>query len=162
MTPALLCIAAGSYAVAMYAPTFTLSWEHSIEKVEWRETWTVRGEMMRPVEARIRGTGAGMEPPEDAKLVDGWFVYTPKAKPLARLELPDSAYTKPLRICLEGKCRPIRAYLPREAPADQPVVLTLEARECGENPLPKLPEGYRMQPPERPRSPDDPLPNRVE
>ncbi len=158
----LLCIAAGSYAVAMYAPTFTLAWEHSIEKVEWRETWKVQGQAMRPVEARIKGTGAGMEPPPDARLEEGWFVYVPKAQPLKRLDLPDSAHTKPLRICLEGKCRPIRAYLPRNAPADQPVTITLEARECGENPLPTLPEGYEMQPPEKPRSPNDPLPNRVE
>lgn len=158
----LLCIAAGAYAVAMYAPTFTLAWEHSIEKVEWRETWKVQNNAMRPVEARIKGTGAGMEPPKDAKLVDGWFVYAPKTKPQERLDLPDSSFAKPLRICLEGKCRPIRAYLPAAAPADQPVTITLEARECGENPLPTLPEGYQMQPPAKPRSPDDPLPNRVE
>ncbi len=160
VTP-LLCVAAGAYAVAMYAPAFTLSWEHSIEKVEWRETWKVQGNVLRIVEARIKGTGAGMEPPPDAKLKDGWFVYAPKTPPLRHLELPDSAYTKPMRLCLDGKCRPIRAYLPKGAPADKPVEITLDPHECGENPMPQLPEGYHMQQPET-RTPNDALPNRVE
>ena len=127
MVPALLCVAAGSFSVAIYAPRFTLSWEHSIEHVEWRETWRVHTKTMRIVEARIKGTGAGMEPPKDAVLKDGWFVYVPKMPPQTRLVMPDSAYTKPMRLCLPGDtCRPIRVFLPREAPKDAPVVLSLE------------------------------------
>ena len=161
VVPALICIAAGQFAVAIYAPTFTLSWEHSIEKVEWRETWQVHTKTMRPIEARIKGTGAGMEPPPDAKREDGWYVYTPKSPPMERLEIPDSGFTKPMRFCLpDGKCHPLRAFLPREAPRDQPVVLTLDMHgDCGGVPIPPLPEGYQKGvAPNR----DDALPNRYE
>ncbi|MBN2752745.1 MAG: DUF1850 domain-containing protein [Rhodospirillaceae bacterium] len=129
MTPALLCVAAGHFSVAMYAPRFTLSWEHSIERVEWRETWAVHTKTLSLVEARIKGTGAGMEPPDDAVLKDGWFIYVPKVKPQVRLTLPDSGYAKPMRLCLpKEKCRPLRAFLPPDAPRDMPVVLTLSRK----------------------------------
>ncbi|MGE4528013.1 MAG: DUF1850 domain-containing protein [Rhodospirillaceae bacterium] len=127
MVPALLCVAVGSFSVAVYAPRFTLSWEHSIESVEWRETWRVHTKTMRLVEARIKGAGAGIKPPKDAVLKDGWFVYVPKATPQTRLVMPDRADAKPVRLCLPGDtCRPIRVFLPREAPKDAPVILTLE------------------------------------
>jgi len=130
MVPALLCVAAGSFSVAIYAPRFTLSWEHAVERVEWRETWRVHTKTMRLIEARIKGSGAGMEPPKDAVLKDGWFVYVPKAGPQTRMAMPDSASAKPVRLCLpDDKCRPIRAFLPREAPKDAPVVLFLEGKK---------------------------------
>lgn len=161
VVPALVCIAAGQFAVAIYAPTFTLSWEHSIEKVEWRETWRVGTATMQIVEARIKGTGAGMEPPPDAILDEGWYRYVPKSPPMERLVLPDSGFTKPMRFCLaDEKCHTLRAFLPREAPRDEPVVLTLDMHgDCGGVPIPPLPEGYEKGPdPNR----DDALPNRYE
>jgi len=136
VVPALLCVAAGSFSVAIYAPRFTLSWEHAVERVEWSETWRVHTKTMRLIEARIKGSGAGMEPPRNAVLKDGWFVYLPKIQPQTRMVMPDSADTKPTRLCLPGdKCRPIRAFLPREAPKDAPVVLSLEGEEgCSPSP----------------------------
>lgn len=126
MVPALICVAVGQFAVAIYAPRFTLSWEHSIEKVEWRETWKVRTKTMQPVEARIKGTGAGMEPPRHAVLKDGWMTYVPKSEPQSRLVLPDSGFAKPVRLCLpKDGCRSLRAFLPREAPKDEPVTITV-------------------------------------
>ena len=126
MVPALICVAAGQFAVAMYAPRFTLSWEHAVETVEWRETWKVRTKTMLPVEARIKGSGAGMEPPRHAVPKDGWMVYAPKAEPQSQLVLSDNGFAKPVRLCLpKESCRPLRAFLPREAPRDAPVTITV-------------------------------------
>ncbi len=133
VVPALLCVAVGHYAVAVYAPRFTLSWKHSMEYVEWRETWKVRTKTMQVVEARIKGTGAGMEPPRHAVLKDGWFIYTPKSPPQEQLVLPDSGFTRPMRLCLpKDVCRSIRTFLPREAPKDELVVLSVAVDgQCG-------------------------------
>jgi hypothetical protein len=119
-----LCLAAGSVSAALAVGRFTLSWQHSIEKVEWRESWAVSASGLVPVEARVRGTGAGMEPPPTARLEDDWFVWHPALPPQRKLSFPDSAYAKPMRLCPAGKpCRPLRAFLPKTAPKDQPVVL---------------------------------------
>jgi hypothetical protein len=119
-----LCLAAGSISAALAVGRFTLSWQHSIEKVEWRESWAVSASGLVPVEARVRGTGAGMEPPPTARLEDDWFVWRPALPPQQKLVYPDSAFTGPMRLCLAGKpCRLLRGFLPKNAPSDQPIVL---------------------------------------
>lgn len=119
-----LCLSVGALTAHLAVSSFTLSWEHSIEHTEWRETWAVASDGLHPVEARVRGTGAGMEPPPDARLSDdGWWVYIPALTSVPALNLPDSTFTKPMQICPEAEpCRPLRAYLP-DAPADIPVRL---------------------------------------
>ena len=120
----LLCLAAGGVSAALAVGRFTLSWEHSIEKVEWRESWVVSAAGLVPVEAQVRGTGAGMEPPPEARLKDGWFVWRPTLPVQQQLVYPDSAFTKPMLLCPEGvSCRPLRSFLPKAAPKDAPVVL---------------------------------------
>jgi hypothetical protein len=120
----LLCLAAGGVSVSLAFGHFTLSWQHSIEKIEWRESWALSASGLVPVEARVQGTGAGMEPPPEARLKDGWFIWRPTLPPQQKLSYPDSAYTTPMRLCLPGKpCRPLRSFLPKTAPKDQPVVL---------------------------------------
>jgi hypothetical protein len=42
---------------------FTLVWTHSIEKVDWQEDWHVTPDGLELVQARVKGSGAGMEPP---------------------------------------------------------------------------------------------------
>ena len=126
----LLCLAAGGVSASLAVGRFTLSWQHSIEKTEWRESWAVSAAGLMPVEARVQGTGAGMEPPPDARLKDGWFIWRPTLPPQQKLSYPDSAYTRPMRLCLPGRpCRPLRSFLPKGAPKDQPVVLS---PSCGD------------------------------
>jgi hypothetical protein len=36
------------------------------------------------VQARVKGSGAGMEPPPEARLVDGWFQWQPRGRRCAR------------------------------------------------------------------------------
>lgn len=119
-----LCLAAGAVTAQLAVTRFTLSWEHSVEHTEWRETWAVAADGLHPVEARVRGSGAGMEPPPDAHLSpDGWWIYVPDLPAIPALNLPDSSFTKPMRLCLDYGCRPLRDYLPG-AKSDQPVSLT--------------------------------------
>ncbi|MBI4741896.1 MAG: DUF1850 domain-containing protein [Betaproteobacteria bacterium] len=110
-----LCLTAGAVSAAIAAQAFTLAWVHSIEKVRWEEDWRIEGKQLKIVAARIRGTGAGMEPPADAVLRDGVWHYRPAIAPLDRLTLPDSAYTAGYELCSEGNCRPLRSYLPASA-----------------------------------------------
>ena len=73
-----LCIWAGATLLAtLPIIDFTLAWTHSIEKIRWEEDWRVTPDGLEIVEARIRGTGAGMEPPEGAELRDGIWHYRP-------------------------------------------------------------------------------------
>jgi hypothetical protein len=60
-------------------------------------------------EARIRGSGAGMEPPAGAVLENGVWRYRPALAPLARLRLANSAYTAGHELCFDGRCRPLAA-----------------------------------------------------
>lgn len=73
-----LCILAGSKATVLTATVFTLSWTHSIEKTRWEEDWRVTPAGLTIVEARVKGSGAGMEPPEGSVLRNGWWAYAPK------------------------------------------------------------------------------------
>lgn len=49
--------------------------------------------MLQARQARIKGSAAGMEPPDDAVLQNGWYVYTPNQQPLPELLLMRSEFT---------------------------------------------------------------------
>jgi hypothetical protein len=72
-----LCITGGALAAHLAINAFTLSWMHTIEKVPWEEQWRVEPTQLLLTQARIKGSGAGMEPPPDAKLDHGWYVWQP-------------------------------------------------------------------------------------
>ena len=107
-----LCLTAGAVSVALAIQSFTLAWTHSIEKVRWEEDWRIEGRQLTIVEARIRGTGAGMEPPADAVLRDGVWHYRPAIAPMDKLTLANSPYTAVYELCSMGICRPLADYLP--------------------------------------------------
>lgn len=71
-----LCLASPLLAIGMGLAAFELRWAHSVERTEWRESWRVVGTELELVQAQVRGSGAGMEPPDNARLVDSWWVYT--------------------------------------------------------------------------------------
>ncbi len=118
-----LCLAAGSVAATLAVQGFTLAWTHSIEKVRWEEDWQIAGAKLQITEARIKGFGAGMEPPEGAILSDGYWHYRPQVAPLASLNLAHSPYTAGYELCLAGACRPLAAFLPGIA-ATATIVMT--------------------------------------
>ncbi len=92
------------------AAAFTLSWIHSVEKTAWAEDWAVQDGKLRIVEARIKGSGAGMEPPDGAVLKDGWWRYVPRLPALKRLDLAASGATVGgWTLCANGECRDFSA-----------------------------------------------------
>jgi hypothetical protein len=118
-----LCLAAGAATAVLSVHSFTLAWTHSIARTRWEEDWQIRDRMLVIAEARIRGTGAGMEPPADAVLKDGVWHYKP-AVGLAQLRLAHSPYTAGYELCVDGRCGPLAEYLPG---AENPTTIVLEA-----------------------------------
>jgi hypothetical protein len=108
-----VCLAAGATVVKLALSSFTLAWTHSIEHVRWEEDYRVAGERLELVQARIQGSGAGMEPPPDAKLSGGWWTYAPADRWHAELRLTRSPYTSDYELCTAGGCRPLSEVLPQ-------------------------------------------------
>jgi hypothetical protein len=88
-----LCILAGGVVTALAVTGFSLEWEHSVEHIAWSETWRVAPAGLRLVEARVKGSGAGMEPGADARRDGEWWVWEPTAPPVPELALAASGAT---------------------------------------------------------------------
>ncbi len=99
-----LCFASAGVVKALQVAAFTLAWTHSVEKTDWQEDWRVTPDGLRLVEARVKGSGAGMEPPPDARLVDGWWRWAPNEAP-PEVVLGNSGAAGEWRICVDGACR---------------------------------------------------------
>ena len=115
-----LVLAAVQGAAPVFVPVkrFTLAWTHSIEKVRWEEDYAVRPgavpdapPVLQALSARVRGSGAGMEPPPDAVLRNGWFEYTPRTVSPQGLRLTRSAFTADYDWCMGGRCVPLSRLL---------------------------------------------------
>ena len=107
-----LCLTAGSVSAWLGVQIFTLAWVHSVEKIRWEEDWQIAGEKLQVIEARVRGSGAGMEPPLDAQFRGGVWHYRPAIGALAQVELAHSPYVPGYEICFSGGCRPLANLLP--------------------------------------------------
>lgn len=107
-----LSLVAALHTAPVFVPTtkFTLAWNHSIEKVRWEEDYEVElNAKQQPIliasKARIQGSAAGMEPPPDAVLHDGWFVYVPEIRVPPELLLTRSEFTPDYDWCMQGVCQ---------------------------------------------------------
>ena len=121
-----LCLASAGVVKSLALAAFTLAWTHSVERVEWQEDWRVSGEGLELAQARVKGSGAGMEPPPEARLVDGWFQWQPDRPPMPELVLGNSSVAGEWRICNDGRCRTLSEILGRPIGAD---VITMRACE---------------------------------
>ncbi len=119
-----LCLAAGAVTATLAIESFTLAWMHSIEKIRWEEDWRIEGKTLVVGVARIRGSGAGMEPPDGAVLKNGAWHYRPKVPPQTQVRLAHSPYTAGYELCLNGTCRPLAEHLPG---AENPTTIVLES-----------------------------------
>lgn len=72
-----LCVIGGGKVVALAVAGFTLAWTHTVEQIPWEEDWRVGADALHLVESRVKGSGAGMDPPPEARLVDGWYAWRP-------------------------------------------------------------------------------------
>jgi hypothetical protein len=106
-----LCLASAGVVKTLAVAVFTLVWTHSVEKVDWQEDWRVAPHGLELVQARVKGSGAGMEPPADARLIDGWFQWQPKRAPMPELALGNSDAAGEWRLCSDGQCRTLSEIL---------------------------------------------------
>lgn len=116
------CLAAAGIAVHIAASTFTLSWTHTIERTEWREDWRVTQAGLIVDAARITSSGAGMEPPPDAALTEGYYVWRPRLPPLREVVLRRAPEAGDWMLCAAGGCATIGNRLGVDA---DPVTLSL-------------------------------------
>ena len=123
-----ICLAAAGAVTVLAAQAFTLAWTHSIEKIRWEEDWRVEGASLRLVEARIQGSGAGMEPPSDSRFEHGVWHYDPHLPPLAELRLTLSPYTTGYTLCTGPVCQPLVERLPAAARFETGVVTVSACR----------------------------------
>lgn len=85
--------------------TFTLAWQHTIEKVRWEEDYrvlydsTTEQAILQAVSARIKGSAAGMEPPEQSRLQNGWYHYSPIDQTPSQLHLMRSEFSPDYDWC---------------------------------------------------------------
>lgn len=101
-----VCLVAAALSAALPLEQFTLAWTHSIEKIRWEEDYRISDRGLHLVEARIRGSGAGMEPPEGAVLRSGVWHYRPALPVLPRLHLARSEYVTDYELCTDTGCQP--------------------------------------------------------
>ncbi|MFC5587185.1 DUF1850 domain-containing protein [Nitratireductor kimnyeongensis] len=105
-----ICVFAGGKALTLGTALFSLSWMHSVEKIRWEEDWRATPAGLEIVEARVQGSGAGMEPPPDARFDMGWWRYRPSVPPQPELVLAASGKTgSGWELCAAGECREIGA-----------------------------------------------------
>ena len=137
---AALCLSAGTAplaSVASIATTqFTLRWQHSIEKIAWEEDYVVAGDWLLLSGARIRGSGAGMEPPPDAVLQAGVWHYRAADPWRSALVLARSEFVRDYELCVHEDCQPLSHWIPVAAGTT-----TLQACTVQQEPAaPKPPE----------------------
>lgn len=131
---------AGALRAAIPAQEFIVAWTHSVEKTRWEERYRVEGTRLRLTEARIRGSGAGMDPPPDATLRNGWWTWKPSVAPLPELRLTLSTFTRDYDLCWGGRCQTLHRLVARSAAHDalhadpaQDEVGVVEIRACRGN-----------------------------
>lgn len=119
----MICASAGTLVLALAWAEFTLDWQHSVTHTAWWERWQAGAEGIAPVEARMTGPGAGMEPPPDAVWRDGAWHFTPQLAPQRQVLLAASGATGGgWRICAGGACHPL--------PEDQGPIRLWSAGTC--------------------------------
>jgi hypothetical protein len=123
---------------------FTLAWTHSVEKVRWEEDYRVDrladgSPRLQLTQARIQGSAAGMEPPEDAVLVGGWYRYPPKTALPAVLRLTRSSYTDDYQICTDAvQCLPMGHWLPSQGDITELWACSHSSRALRPSPAPGM------------------------
>lgn len=109
-----LCLAGGGEVVRIAAVAFTLAWTHTVEHTAWEEDWRVEPAALVLVEARVKGTGAGMEPPPEATFDGHWWRWPPHLS-VPAVTMRRAPQAGDWRLCLDGACKPFAAYLPADA-----------------------------------------------
>ena len=110
-----LCLVAVGLVVALGSGELTLSWRHSVQKTLWEEVWRETPSGLVIDEARIEGSGAGMDPPDGAVLRDGFWRWRPTLPPQREIVMRRSGATADWRVCVAGHCRLMSELLQADA-----------------------------------------------
>ena len=103
------CLMVGAAVLALASPEFTLRWTHSVEKVEWVEQWRAEPDQLHLTQVAVKGSGAGMEPADDAQLIGGWWVWHADRR-VPELYLAASGATGAgWTLCSGGQCHALGA-----------------------------------------------------
>jgi hypothetical protein len=106
----MLCIATAGNLLALATTTFTLSWTHSVEHTQWRETWRLTDNQLQLVEARVEGPGAGIAIPDNATMTPTGWIYQPTLPPQSHLLLAASGMTPSAwTLCADRECHELGA-----------------------------------------------------
>jgi hypothetical protein len=84
---------------------------HSIEKIRWEEDYRIENGQLRLVVARVRGSGAGMEPPVGSVLRHGAYEYTPAQTIFPKLVLTRSPFARDYELCRDRQCQEFAALI---------------------------------------------------
>src|SRR3954468_1780409 len=101
-----LCIAVllGTAVHTLPTDRITLSWTHTVEKTRWEEDYRIAGDALTIVEARVKTSGAGMDPPANATWSFGWWRYKPSIGLLKEVILANSEFAPGYTICWANFC----------------------------------------------------------
>lgn len=122
-----VCILSAGKMLTLSVSAFSLSWTHSVEKIDWQEDWQSTPAGLVMTMARVKGSGAGMEPGDDAILTDGWWQWTPTLGPQPELRLAASGETgSGWTLCTVKGCQVLGEV------ASEPLII--KRCEAGDNP----------------------------
>ena len=100
-----LCVLLDGVRTLHAVSVFTLAWTHSVEHVRWEESWRVGEAGLVIEEARVRGSGAGMEPGEDAVFDGHWWRWRPSLPAQTEILLARSGATGgQWQLCTANGC----------------------------------------------------------
>lgn len=94
---------AGALLWRSEAPDITLRWTHSVQKTTWEEVWRREGDHLLLAEARIEGSGAGMEPPPEARKQGRFWVWSPLLR-VPEVQLAQSGAAGEWALCDVADC----------------------------------------------------------
>lgn len=108
--PALCLLVAGALRASLPGPDLVVSWHHSVQHSVWEERYRVEGDTLVLREARVQGSGAGMEPGPGAVLRDGWWTWEPRQR-MTAITLTASTFTDDYTLCAAARCAALRALI---------------------------------------------------
>lgn len=107
-----LCMGLAGVVWAQVAtPDFTLAWNHTIEKIRWEEDYRVMPDGLLLGEARVKGSGAGMEIPDGAELRNGTWHYQRQVPPLQPLRVGRTPEAGDYQLCFDQRCHVMSEWL---------------------------------------------------
>jgi len=141
-----LCLAAAAVLVQLGTSSMTLAWTHSVQKTVWEEDWRATAKGLVLDEARVQGSGAGMDPPPEAHFTRGFWAWTPHLPSLPEVVLRRSGATTDWRVCTgpsdaggkegspsptgsERVCKPMDRLVPADADPVRLIVCPMEPEQ---------------------------------